>query len=268
MSAPLDCPGIECWHALFDDAVSPDQRGTLSSATWNRARSVRSAGPRRGNGEDALLTLVRQVGDPTLAPIDPTLAHVLERLHEASGRGLADAEEPADLYFLRPSDRPDLLGILGDYEVSEVIGQGGMGVVLKAFDPALHRLVAIKVLAAAVAGSATARRRFTREAQAAAAVCHDHIVAVHGVHEADGLPYLVMQYVAGESLQDAARPHRAAGDGGNRPDRPADGIGPGGRSRPGTRSTGTSSRPICCCQRRRRPSAGWDGWVADVPSVP
>ena len=82
-----------------------------------------------------------------------------------------------------------------------MIGQGGMGVVLKAFEPALHRLVAIKVLAAAVAGSATARRRFTREAQAAAAVCHDHIVAVHGVHEADGLPYLVMQYVAGESLQ-------------------------------------------------------------------
>jgi hypothetical protein len=77
-----------------------------------------------------------------------------------------------------------------------------MGVVLKAFDPSLHRLVAIKVLAAAVAGSATARRRFTREAQAAAAVCHDHVVAVHGVSEADGLPYLVMQYVAGESLQE------------------------------------------------------------------
>src|SRR5262249_16016616 len=65
-----------------------------------------------------------------------------------------------------------------------------------------HRLVAIKVLAAALAGSATARRRFTREAQAAAAVCHDHIVAVHGVIETAGLPYLVMQYVDGESLQE------------------------------------------------------------------
>jgi len=74
-------------------------------------------------------------------------------------------------------------------------------VVLKAFEPALHRHVAIKVLAAAVAGSATARRRFAREAQAAAAVCHDHVVTVHAVSEADGLPYLVMQYVAGESLQ-------------------------------------------------------------------
>jgi len=76
-----------------------------------------------------------------------------------------------------------------------------MGVLPKGFGPALHRFGAIKVMAAAVAGSATARKRFTREAQAAAAVFHDHVVTVHGVHEADGLPYLVMQYVAGESLQ-------------------------------------------------------------------
>ncbi len=82
-----------------------------------------------------------------------------------------------------------------------MIGEGGMGVVLKAFEPALQRLLAIKVLSAAVAGSVSARRRFTREAQSAAAVCHEHIVAVYGVHETDGLPYLVMQYVAGESLQ-------------------------------------------------------------------
>jgi hypothetical protein len=76
-----------------------------------------------------------------------------------------------------------------------------MGVVLKAYQPALQRLVAIKVLSPALAGCPTARRRFTREAKAAAAIAHDHVVAVHGVDEADGLPYLVMQYVAGESLQ-------------------------------------------------------------------
>ncbi len=107
----------------------------------------------------------------------------------------------ADLSFLQPADDPNLLGLLGSYQVREVIGRGGMGVVLQAFDPELHRLVAIKVLDPALAGSATARRRFTRETQAAAAVCHDHVVAVHGVSEAGGLPYLVMQYVAGESLQ-------------------------------------------------------------------
>ena len=151
---------------------------------------------------DALRRMVRRVGNPTMTEADPTLMQFLQRLHEGKGPNRTAPMEPADLWFLRPTDRPGLLGVLGNYEVQEVIGQGGMGVVLKAFDPALNRLVAIKVLAAGVAGSAVARKRFAREAQAAAAVCHDHIVPVHGVHEADGLPYLVMQYIAGESLQD------------------------------------------------------------------
>ncbi len=122
---------------------------------------------------------------------------MVERLKEEK----LPAEEE-ELYFLQPADQPDLIGLLGPYQVQEVIGRGGMGVVLKAYEPALHRLVAIKVLAPALAGSATARRRFARETQAAAAVCHDHVVAVHGVSETDGLPYLVMQYIAGESLQE------------------------------------------------------------------
>jgi serine/threonine protein kinase len=109
--------------------------------------------------------------------------------------------ENEPLSFLQPADKPDLLGLLGPYEVQEEVGRGGMGVVLKARDPALNRVVAIKVMAQSLAHSATARRRFVREGRAAAAVRHDHIVAVHGVNEAGGLPYLVMQYIAGESLQ-------------------------------------------------------------------
>jgi serine/threonine-protein kinase len=111
-------------------------------------------------------------------------------------------EAPAvELSFLHPSAKPGLLGLLGPYEVQEEIGRGGMGVVLKAFDSTLNRVVAIKVLSPFLACSPTARRRFTREAKAAAAVCHDHVVTIHAVAEVDGLPYMVMQYVAGESLQ-------------------------------------------------------------------
>jgi WD40 repeat protein len=77
-----------------------------------------------------------------------------------------------------------------------------MGVVLKALDPALRRVVAIKVLAPQLAGSATARKRFLREGRAAAAVAHEHVVPIYEVGEAAGLPYLVMQYVAGVSLQE------------------------------------------------------------------
>ncbi len=106
------------------------------------------------------------------------------------------------LEFLAPTAQPGSQGRLGHYEIQEVIGKGGMGVVLRGFDEKLHRVVAIKMMAAQLATSATARRRFTREAQAAAAVSHDHIVTIYAVEEADGLPYLVMQYVAGMSLQD------------------------------------------------------------------
>ena len=83
-----------------------------------------------------------------------------------------------------------------------MLGRGGMGVVLKAFDPALSRNVAIKVLSASLASCGAARRRFLREARAAAAVVHEHVVSVFAVDETAGLPFLVMEYVPGRSLQD------------------------------------------------------------------
>lgn len=109
--------------------------------------------------------------------------------------------QPVELYFLQRSDRSASLGRLGSYEVLEVLGRGGFGIVLKAFDPALHRPVAIKVLAPEFAVSAAARKRFAREAQAAAAVCHDHVVPVHAVDPDATPPYLVMSFIHGQSLQ-------------------------------------------------------------------
>jgi len=105
------------------------------------------------------------------------------------------------LPFLEPSQHPDSLGRLGDYEVHAELGRGGMGVVLRAFDSSLNRPVAIKVLAQHLASSALARKRFLREARAAAAVRHPHVVAIHEVGEVQGQPFLVMQLVAGSSLQ-------------------------------------------------------------------
>lgn len=105
------------------------------------------------------------------------------------------------LGFLEPSGEPASLGRLGPYEVLELVGRGGMAAVLKAFDPSLHRLVAIKVLAAEYAASGTARKRFAREAQAAAAVVHDHVVAVYAVDANASPPYLVMAFIPGRSLQ-------------------------------------------------------------------
>lgn len=105
------------------------------------------------------------------------------------------------LTFLDDARHPELLGRLGKYDIESVIGQGGMGVVLKGFDPDLNRPVAIKVMAPWLATSGTARKRFAREAQAAAAVVHEHVVAIHGIETDSELPYLVMEFVGGESLQ-------------------------------------------------------------------
>lgn len=101
---------------------------------------------------------------------------------------------------LEPTDEPNLLGRLGGYDILEIIGHGGMGVVLKAFDRELKRCVAIKVLAPHLAQSSLARKRFAREAQAAAAVVHPNVLAIHQVQPNGRLPFLVMPFIAGESL--------------------------------------------------------------------
>jgi eukaryotic-like serine/threonine-protein kinase len=201
MPSPRDCPAIESWQALFDDRLSPDQHEGYERHLESCTACQQHLDLIRED-EDKLRRLGRQGGDPTVGTADPTVVRVLQRLRELIGPERNLPAAAIDLHFLRACPRPGALGSLGAYEVEEVIGHGGMGVVLKAFEPALHRHVAIKVLAPALAGNGTARLRFTREAKAAAAVRHDHIVTVHGVHEADGLPYLVMEYVAGESLQD------------------------------------------------------------------
>jgi eukaryotic-like serine/threonine-protein kinase len=106
------------------------------------------------------------------------------------------------LDFLAPPAHPELLGQLGRYQIEQVIGAGGMGIVLKGFDTNLNRPVALKVLAPHLAHSGAARQRFAREARAAAAVVHEHVVAIYNVESEEQTPFLVMQFVSGRSLQD------------------------------------------------------------------
>ena len=105
------------------------------------------------------------------------------------------------LDLLVPSEYPNHLGRLGTYEVTGVIGVGGMGVVLKAIDPSLDRVVAVKVMSPTLAHNENARKRFAREAKAAAAVLHPNVIPIHSVSSGSTLPYLVMSYIRGGSLQ-------------------------------------------------------------------
>lgn len=102
---------------------------------------------------------------------------------------------------LGPTDDPHKLGRLGHYEITGVVGIGGMGVVLKAVDPSLERVVAVKVMSPSLANNEKARRRFSREAKAAAAVLHPNVVPIHGVSSDGKMPFLVMPYIRGGSLQ-------------------------------------------------------------------
>ncbi len=119
----------------------------------------------------------------------------------------AQPGQPGDLapYFLPPSQKPGSIGRLDHYELLAVLGRGGMGIVLKAFDEKLHRAVAVKVLAPHLAASDMARQRFTREARLAAAVRHDNVIGIHAVEDAGPTPYLVMELIDGPSLADRLR---------------------------------------------------------------
>jgi serine/threonine protein kinase len=114
--------------------------------------------------------------------------------------GPKGVEDRSRLGFLEPPTKPGALGRIGHYEVLQVLGQGGFGIVLQAFDEVLQRVVAVKVLAPEIATTSPARKRFLREARASAAVRHENVVQIYAVED-HPLPYLVMELIPGETLQ-------------------------------------------------------------------
>ena len=112
--------------------------------------------------------------------------------------------------------RPGVLSsgeMFAGYRIEDVVGRGGMGVVYRATDLALDRVVALKVVAPELAGDARFRERFLRESRLAAAIEHPHILPVHAAGEAAGALFLVMRFVDGEDLRSRlAREGRLAPD--------------------------------------------------------
>jgi serine/threonine protein kinase len=89
---------------------------------------------------------------------------------------------------------------LGKYEVLDVVGRGGIGVVYKAIDPGIGRLVAIKMMTVGFADDPKLLKRFYREAQSAGKLQHPNIVTIYDLGDQDGNPYMVMEFLKGESL--------------------------------------------------------------------
>lgn len=197
------CPQRSHMNALTSHRLADDEQRRLADHLdhcpdcQQRAEELTGTGPAWSDGE-----VLRSA---------PALRRVIDVMKDKAPVTARSDIPPLDdrmlLSFLKPAPGKDCLGTFGGYEVLEVLGRGGMGVVLKAFDPSLERFVAIKVLAPQLATSARARERFAREARAAAAINHEHVVAIYAVAEAESLPYLVMEYVPGLSLQERLDEH-------------------------------------------------------------
>src|SRR4029077_17942905 len=89
---------------------------------------------------------------------------------------------------------------LGPYEIQSPLGAGGMGEVYRARDTRLDRTVAVKILTQGLEGTPEVRQRFDREARAISSLNHPHICTLYDVGHQDGIDYLVMEYVEGETL--------------------------------------------------------------------
>jgi hypothetical protein len=177
MSVVLTCPQGHHWQSESGDAVP----GQLPRTTC----PVCGAMPQ---------TLSEAAASDTPSSLTETLPP-----RPAALEGKAPEEL---LQFLAPAEGPDELGRLGPYRILAILGHGGMGVVYKAEDVQLERLVALKAMLPGLAASSANRQRFLREARAAAKIEHDHIVAIYQVGEDRGVPFLAMPLLQGESLND------------------------------------------------------------------
>ncbi len=130
---------------------------------------------------------------------EKTLDQLKEQLRNLATRTEA---APAVGPVLAPPQAADEIGRLGPYRVLRILGQGGMGVVYQAEDPQLKRLLAVKAMLPSAAAHPSGRQRFLREAQAAAAIVHDHVIPIYKVGEDRGIPFLAMPFLQGENLRE------------------------------------------------------------------
>ena len=90
---------------------------------------------------------------------------------------------------------------IGRYELQDLLGRGGMGVVYRAFDTLLERTVAVKIIGGEIDSNPDTRARFLREARSAGQLSHKNIVTIYDLGEEDGHPFLAMEYLSGQDLQ-------------------------------------------------------------------
>jgi tRNA A-37 threonylcarbamoyl transferase component Bud32 len=194
------CPEPKRLVGLFQGSLTADEQAALTNhvgecAACQHELDRLAAGP-------TVAALGRVERDKPAADSAYWMA-VAQLEQEITGSGPGGPSRKSDvLDFLPASDDASHLGRLDQFAILDVIGRGGMGIVLRGFDTYLERDVAVKVLDPKMAQDEVARERFCRESRTAASITHENVVAVHHVaHESSSdLPYLVMQLIDGEAL--------------------------------------------------------------------
>lgn len=180
----------QCTHCgeMFDELLRSDAVATGLSLP----------GIALGDADSTAVKILRE----RLADLRPLSATAVKTvgmdLNDTGGSTPAADDRP----FLLPPQAPDEIGRLGSYRILKKLGAGGMGMVFLAEDTMLKRKVALKTMLPTLAVNRQARERFLREARAAAAIEHPHIITIHQVGEDGGVPYLAMPFLKGESLDD------------------------------------------------------------------
>jgi serine/threonine protein kinase len=212
----VTCPDPDTLRGLIDQSLSDGEQAEVV-AHLDGCASCQVRLEKMAVGESNVLSVARaaatNVSPDGTSAFWPAVKRI-EREIETPARSLSatQAEPTLDAIptngkpfdFLEPSEDPAFLGQIGRFQIAELLGRGGMGMVFRAFDACLQRTVAVKVLDPQYAKNELARSRFLREARAAAGVSHENVVIIHHVEciESVDLGFIVMQYVRGRSLQD------------------------------------------------------------------
>lgn len=189
-------PTSEEFHALLD--------GTLDGDDLARVEKALETDPKACEELDRLVDLKGFRGSyvpqklATAERPEEFLESIITRLKAGD---VSPGEQPVAMDFLdRKVGGQGEPGLLGDYEIHELIARGGMGLVFKGHDPQLQRDVAIKVLSPSLAESPAACEQFLEEARSAAALDHPNVMPIFAVHPGHSVPYFVMPLIDGPTL--------------------------------------------------------------------
>jgi serine/threonine protein kinase/Leucine-rich repeat (LRR) protein len=204
----LACPHLDTLRQLMLGQLPLPQSENLARHLEDCLHCI--AAVRTLTTEDTLLETIRAGNTKVNAPERAAVQRLIDRLLQlgsssaidatATSSGTSASSERYD--FLAPPQGADELGRLGSYRILKVLGSGGMGIVFQAEDVSLKRRAALKVMKPDSVSDADARERFLREARAAAALEHEHIVGIYQVGVERGVPFIAMPWLKGMSLEE------------------------------------------------------------------